>query len=38
MSQVLKGVTDCFYKVCQLLQSATVITKWDVKDVDFLYF
>ena len=38
MSQVSKGVTDCFYKVCQLLQSAAVIKKWDVKEVDFLFY
>ena len=28
--QVLQSVTDCYYKVRQVLQSATVITKWDV--------
>ena len=27
---LLQSVTDCYYKVRQLLQSATVITMWDV--------
>ena len=27
---LLQSVTDCYYKVRQVLQSATVITKWDV--------
>ena len=33
MRQVLHSVTDCYYKVRQVLQSVTVITKWDVKPV-----
>ena len=32
MRQVFQSVTDCYYKVCQLLQSVTVITKWDVTE------
>ena len=27
---LLQSVADCYYKVRQVLQSATVITKWDV--------
>ena len=27
---LLQSVTNCYYKVCQVLQSVTVITKWDV--------
>ena len=30
---LLQSVTDCYYKVRQLLQSVTVITKWDVTTV-----
>ena len=30
MRQVLQSVTDCGYKMRQVLQSMTVITKWDV--------
>ena len=27
---LLQSVTDCYYKVRQVLQSVTVVTKWDV--------
>ena len=27
---LLQSVTDCYYKIRQVLQSVTVITKWDV--------
>ena len=30
MRQVLQSVTGCYYKVRHVLQSVTVITKWDV--------
>ena len=30
--KLLRSVTEVYYKVCQVLQSATVITKWDVTD------
>ena len=29
-------MTGCYYKVRQLLQSVTVITKWDVTNVQIL--
>ena len=32
MRQLLQSVTEVYYKVGQVLQSATVITKWDVTD------
>ena len=31
VGQVLQSVTDCYYDVRKILQSATVITKWYVK-------
>ena len=34
----LQSVTDCYYKVFQVLQSATVITKWDVTKDNILEF
>ena len=30
--KLLWSVTEVYYKVRQLLQSATIITKWDVTD------
>ena len=30
ITKLLKSVTEVYYKVRQVLQSATVITKWDV--------
>ena len=32
---LLQSVTDCYYKVRQVLQSVTVITKWGVTDILF---
>ena len=35
---VLQSVTGCHYKVCQVLQSVAVITKWDVTVIWFKFF
>ena len=31
---LLQSMTDCYCKVVQILQSVTVITKWDVRIID----
>ena len=30
IKKLLQSVTEVYYKVCQVLQSVIVITKWDV--------
>ena len=30
ITKLLQSVTEVYYKMCQVLQSATVITKWDI--------
>ena len=35
--QVLQGVTDCYYKVRKVLQNATVIKKWDVTMLGWMF-
>ena len=30
MRHVLQSVIDCYYRVCQVLQSVIAMTKWDV--------
>ena len=34
MCQVLQSATGCYYKVGQVLQSVTIITKWEVTVAD----
>ena len=33
ITKLLQSVTEVYYKVRQVLQSATVITKWDVTKI-----
>ena len=38
ITKLLQSVTEVYYKMRQVLQSATVITKWDVTPETWFFF